>query len=65
MTQWMNRSGEPTYGDRRAIDRLTLAADAMCSMILHDVLDRDAKSAALALLDKALNAAVQGVAQPQ
>lgn len=65
MTQWLNRSDEPTYGDRRAVDRLTLAADTMCSMILHDVVDRDAKSAALALLDKALHAAVQGVARPQ
>lgn len=64
MAQWRHHSDEPTFGDRRAIDRLTLAADAMSSIILHDVIDRNAQSAALALLQKALGTAVQGVATP-
>jgi hypothetical protein len=53
---------EPTYGERRAIEHLTAAADTMRGAILHGVTDRDARTAALALVTKALGAAVQGVA---
>jgi hypothetical protein len=52
---------ELTYGATRAIDRLTAATDEMRSIIMHEVPDRDARSAALALVARALGVAVHGV----
>jgi hypothetical protein len=51
-----------TYGATRAIDRLTAATDAVRSVIMHEVPDRQARSAALALVGEALDLAVHGVA---
>lgn len=62
MTHRLRHSDEPTYGERRAVEHLTAAADAMRGAIMHDVTDRAARTAALALVTEALGAAVQGVA---
>ena len=62
MSQRQQSTREVTYGATRAIERLTLAADTIRGVILHEVTDRDARSAALGLVSKALNVAVQGVA---
>jgi hypothetical protein len=61
MTNRLRRSDEPTYGERRAIEHLSAAAETMRSAIMHDVPDRAARTAALALVNEALGAAVQGV----
>ncbi len=61
MLHRLRHSNEPTYGERRAIEHLTAAADTLRGVIMHDVSDRDAQAAALALVTKALGAAVQGV----
>jgi hypothetical protein len=61
MTHRLRQSDEPTYGERRAIEQLTAAADMMRGVIMHDVADRGARSAALAFITQALGAAVQGV----
>jgi hypothetical protein len=55
------RSNEPTFGERRAIEHLTAAADMMRGVIMHDVADLGARTAALALITQALGTAVQGV----
>jgi hypothetical protein len=62
MTSRLRQSDEPTYGERRAIEHLSLAAETMRGAIMHDVRDPAARSAALALVSQALGAAVQGVA---
>jgi hypothetical protein len=53
---------EMTYGATRAIERLTLATDAIKATIMHEVHDREARAAALAHVTRALGIAVQGVA---
>ena len=62
MTRRLRQSDEPTYGERRAVEHLIAAADTMRAAIMHDVTDRAARTAALALVTEALGAAVQGVA---
>ena len=62
MTNRLRSSGESTFGERRAIEHLSAAADTMRSAIMHDVTDRASRTAALALVAEALGAAVQGVA---
>lgn len=62
MTHRLHGSIELTYGASRAIERLNAATDAIRSVIIHDVPDREARSAALALVANALCVAVQGVA---
>ena len=58
----LRNSHEPTYGEMRAIEHLTAAADTMRGAIMHGVSDRDARTAALTLVTEALGAAVRGVA---
>jgi hypothetical protein len=53
---------ELTYGATRSIDRLTAAADAMRSVIMHEVPDQEARLAALSLVGEGLDTAVHGVA---
>jgi hypothetical protein len=53
---------ELTYGATRAIERLTLAADTIRGTIIHEVSDREARAAALALVSKALSIAAEGIA---
>ncbi|MGD0432446.1 MAG: hypothetical protein ABSA58_15290 [Acetobacteraceae bacterium] len=62
MPQRQHSSMETTYGAMRAIERLTLAADTIRGTIMHEVTDRDARAAALALVSQALGVAVQGIA---
>jgi hypothetical protein len=62
MTHQLHQSDEPTYGETRAIEHLTAVAETMRGAIMHDVTDRNARTAALMLVAKALDAAVQGVA---
>jgi hypothetical protein len=57
-----HQSYEPTYGETRAIEHLTAAAETMRGVIIHDVTDRSARTAALVFIAKALDAAVQGIA---
>jgi hypothetical protein len=60
MTHQLQRPVELTYGATRAIQRLTGATDAIRSVIMHEVPDRQARSAALALIANALGVAVRG-----
>jgi hypothetical protein len=62
MTHRLRQSDEPTYGERRTVEHLTVAADTMQGAIMHDVTDRAARTAALALVTEALAAAGRGVA---
>jgi len=62
MSQRLRSTMELTYGATRAIERLTLAADTIRGAILHEVTDRDARDAALALVSQVLGVAIQGVA---
>jgi hypothetical protein len=62
MPQRQRSTMEITYGATRAIERLTLAADSIRGTIIHEVTDRDARAAALALVSQALGVAVQGIA---
>jgi hypothetical protein len=61
MSYRSRNSDEPTYGEMRAIEHLTAAAETMRCVIMHDVSDREARAAALAMISKALGTAVQGV----
>jgi hypothetical protein len=61
MTHRLRQTDELTYGDLRAIEHLTAAADTMRGAILLGVTDRDARTAALTLVTQALGAAVRGV----
>ena len=62
MTRRLYGPAELTYGATRSIDRLTAATEAMRSVIMHEVQDREARSAALSLVGEALDMAVHGVA---
>jgi hypothetical protein len=62
MTPRLRGPADLTYGATRSIDRLNAATDAMRSVIMHEVPDQEACSAALSLVGKALGVAVHGVA---
>jgi hypothetical protein len=62
MTLRTHGPADLTYGATRSIDRLTAATDAIRCVIMHEVPDREARSAALALVGEALDVAVHGVA---
>jgi hypothetical protein len=62
MTLRLHGPADLTYGATRSIDRLTAATDAMRSVIMHEVSDREARTAALSLVGEALDMAVHGVA---
>ena len=62
MSQRPRSAMELTYGATRAIERLTLAADTIRGTIIHEVSDREARAAALALVSKALSIAAEGIA---
>jgi hypothetical protein len=62
MTHRLHAPVELTYGATRSIDRLTAATDEIRGVIMHEVPDLEARSAALALVGKALGVAVHGVA---
>jgi hypothetical protein len=61
MTLRLHGPEERTYGATRAIERLTAASDAIRGVIMHEVPDQEARGAALHLVAKALDVAVQGV----
>ncbi len=62
MSHQIHRPVELTYGATRAIDRLTAAAEALRGVIMREVTDPEARSAALGLVASALAVAVRGVA---
>jgi hypothetical protein len=62
MTHRLHQANEPTYGETRAIEHLTAVAETLRGVIIHEVTDRNARTAALLFVGKALDAAVQGVA---
>jgi len=62
MTLRLHGPAELTYGATRSIDRLTAATEAMRSVIMHEVPEPEARSAALSLVGNALSVAVHGVA---
>jgi hypothetical protein len=61
MTPRLHGPIELTYGATHSIDRLTGATDEIRRVIMNEVPDRDACSAALTLVAKALCVAVHAV----
>jgi hypothetical protein len=57
-------SAEFIHGATRSIDRLTDATDEIRSVIMREVSDRDACSAALVLVARALCVAIHAVPRP-